>query len=334
MKALLMNSFRNRLVYSTLPIPDVSSLGLGDVLIKNKFSPINPSDLGWINGVYGKPATKKAVKFPIIPGFEGSGVVVESYSKKFQVNDTVFYYTEKGAWADYVISNENTCFKFGENAGTSTEDFLTHSTYFINPLTALCFIQLAEAKYYKRPHFAVVNTAANSNLGVMFTKLCKLKHIKLINVLKTKKGNEQNSEDTHYIDLSHPEYLMDLKKVCVDWNCQIGFDCIGGEFSGRLLSTMCSGAELYHYGSMSMRNLGGFAIEDLLFENKALKGFWLLYHIKDKHKELKNDMITALKLDKSVFDSKLNKIFSLEEHDEAIKTYKENMSQGKCIFKF
>jgi NADPH2:quinone reductase len=46
--------------------------GPGEVLVRVVASPINPSDLMFIGGLYG---FKKSL--PAVPGFEGSGTVVE-----------------------------------------------------------------------------------------------------------------------------------------------------------------------------------------------------------------------------------------------------------------
>src|SRR5262245_65864843 len=52
-----------------IPVPRP---GPGEVLVKVFASPINPSDLTFIQGLYG---FKKSL--PAVPGFEGSGTVVE-----------------------------------------------------------------------------------------------------------------------------------------------------------------------------------------------------------------------------------------------------------------
>src|SRR5690242_12134776 len=52
------------------PIPKP---GPGEVLIKVSASPINPADLMFMQGLYG---FKKPL--PVVPGFEGSGRVVEA----------------------------------------------------------------------------------------------------------------------------------------------------------------------------------------------------------------------------------------------------------------
>src|SRR5512143_3749985 len=52
------------------PVP-----GPGQVLVRMAATTINPSDLGFLQGSYGfqKP-------FPVVPGFEGSGIVVAAGS--------------------------------------------------------------------------------------------------------------------------------------------------------------------------------------------------------------------------------------------------------------
>jgi len=49
--------------------------GPGEVLVRVISSPINPSDLAFLRGLYG---FKKPL--PALPGFEGSGTVVEAGS--------------------------------------------------------------------------------------------------------------------------------------------------------------------------------------------------------------------------------------------------------------
>ena len=53
-----------------MPVPRP---GPGEVLVRVFASPINPSDLMFIRGLYG---FKKSL--PAVPGFEGSGTIVEA----------------------------------------------------------------------------------------------------------------------------------------------------------------------------------------------------------------------------------------------------------------
>lgn len=71
MRALTIVKYAKPLVFQQMPIPKVKS---GEVLIKMKASPINPSDLGFIHGVYG---CRRPTQFPVVPGLEGTGVIHE-----------------------------------------------------------------------------------------------------------------------------------------------------------------------------------------------------------------------------------------------------------------
>src|SRR5687768_6596982 len=73
MRAVQLLAYDGRpesLAATRIPVPRP---GPGQVLVRVAASPINPSDVAFIRGLYG---FKKPL--PTIPGFEGSGTVVES----------------------------------------------------------------------------------------------------------------------------------------------------------------------------------------------------------------------------------------------------------------
>src|SRR5215469_18454326 len=92
-----------------IPVPRP---GPGEVLVKVFASPINPSDLMFIRGLYGfrKP-------LPAIPGFEGSGTVVEAGSgmmARFLKGRRVACAAGDpnvvgGLWAEYLVTSAQLC---------------------------------------------------------------------------------------------------------------------------------------------------------------------------------------------------------------------------------
>ena len=73
MRAVQLRAYDGKpesIVVAEVPLPQPGS---GEVLVRIFASPINPSDLMFIRGLYG---FKKPL--PAIPGFEGSGTVVEA----------------------------------------------------------------------------------------------------------------------------------------------------------------------------------------------------------------------------------------------------------------
>ena len=58
----------------------------GQIRVAVSFSPINPADINYIQGVYGvKP------ELPAVPGLEATGVVLESNSDQVQTGDKIIY---------------------------------------------------------------------------------------------------------------------------------------------------------------------------------------------------------------------------------------------------
>ncbi len=68
MQAVLLEQPGGAPTVGQLPTPRP---GLGQVLVRMAATPINPSDLGFLQGSYGFQNP-----FPVVPGFEGSGTVV------------------------------------------------------------------------------------------------------------------------------------------------------------------------------------------------------------------------------------------------------------------
>ena len=75
MRALLLNSQR-RINLQSIEFPKL--INKKDVLIKVHYSPVNPSDLGFSQNVYGRFGHPH---YSIGLGFEGSGVIHQSEDK-------------------------------------------------------------------------------------------------------------------------------------------------------------------------------------------------------------------------------------------------------------
>ncbi|MGH7599761.1 MAG: alcohol dehydrogenase catalytic domain-containing protein, partial [bacterium] len=73
MRALQLRAYDGKPESLVLVEKSVPHPGKGQVLVKIAATPVNPSDAGFIRGLY---AMQK--KLPVTPGFEGSGTVVAS----------------------------------------------------------------------------------------------------------------------------------------------------------------------------------------------------------------------------------------------------------------
>ena len=293
------------------------------VLIKNAYGSINPSDLMFLRGLYG---IKK--KLPIIPGFEGSGIVekVGSEISHLKVGDRIACVSSvgDGTWGEYMVVEEENCIPL--LADVSLE---AGSSLFVNPMTVWAMVN----KALEEGHEGIVQTGGASALGKMVVRLCKEKNIPLISIVRREEQvkslheigaeNVLNSSDTRF----DRELLILSKKL----KTTFFLDAVAGEIAGKVLMILPANATLLSYGALSEEfipiNAGA-----MIFQNKSVQGFWLTHWIaaiglKQFHKE-------ALEVQKhltTIFATNINQIFPYEKGKEAVETYKNNMSAGKIL---
>src|SRR5262249_2346285 len=124
------------LSFARVPVP---SPGPGEVLIKMAASPINPSDLMFVRGLY---AFKKPL--PAIPGFEGSGTVVASgggimarmLAGKRVACAAADPKIAGGTWAEYLVTSAMLCVPLSKSL-----DLDQASMMLVNPLSAWALVQ-------------------------------------------------------------------------------------------------------------------------------------------------------------------------------------------------
>lgn len=86
MRAIQFMFYNSSLVLKEIPkisITKADSSLNAKYLVKVHYTPINPSDLGFIAGVYGR---YQDGIFPKIAGFEGSGVIVDAETEQARKN--------------------------------------------------------------------------------------------------------------------------------------------------------------------------------------------------------------------------------------------------------
>ena len=91
MRAISISKYGELLKMKSIPIPALSKPD--DLLIKVKYSPINPADI-FSYGVYGiKPP------LPVTMGMEGSGIIADSINPKNLIGQKVaFMVRNEGVW--------------------------------------------------------------------------------------------------------------------------------------------------------------------------------------------------------------------------------------------
>ena len=307
-----------------LPVPRPGS---GQVLVRVSASPINPSDLMFLRGVYG---FKKPL--PAVPGFEGSGTVVESgggtmsrFLKGRRVAcAAVDPKSSHGMWAEYVVTSAKSCIPLSK--GVTMEQ---GAMMLVNPLTAWALVDTARRGHHK----AIVQTAAASALGKMVVKLGRKFSIPVINVVRRVEQVSilEAMSAENVLNSNDEGFDRNLKKLCHDLGATIGFEAVSGEMSGRILRAQPDGSELLVYGALS---LSATQIDpmSLIFEGKRVRGFWLsewLRHL---------NVVSQVKIGRHVqgllgddLKTEIHARLPLEQVGSALEQYAANMTSGKIL---
>jgi NADPH:quinone reductase-like Zn-dependent oxidoreductase len=306
---------------------DVPVLGNGQVLVKMEYSSINPSDLSMLQGTY-----VNEPKYPVIPGIEGSGTVVAvgggiipavRMGKRVSCTSSADL---GGTWAEYVLTSAMHVIPAPESI-----DFKQASSLIVNPLTALAFVDIMT----KHKTNAFVNNAAGGALGKMLVALSQKENFNLVSIVRNENQEKALKElGTKYVlNSNEPNYIDNLQKLVKELNITLFFDALGGKSTNDFIHTGLEGSTVYLYSNLSEEK-SFFDTRILLQQQKEIKGFYLgnysskqgilktLKRIKKAHNLLKNELKTNIA-----------KTVELENVEEGIEFYKNNMSQGKVLLK-
>ncbi|WP_248924674.1 zinc-dependent alcohol dehydrogenase family protein [Paenibacillus hamazuiensis] len=160
----------------------------GEILVRMKARPINPSDLIPIRGAYAH-----RISLPAVPGYEGVGVVVDAGPgvSREMIGRRVLPLRGEGTWQEYVAAPARYAVPIPE----AVDDF-TAAQLYINPLTA--WVVSTETLQLTPGDVLAVN-ACGSSLGRIFAQLSKLLGFRLIAVTR----NGSHTEDLHKLGASH-----------------------------------------------------------------------------------------------------------------------------------
>lgn len=261
----------------TIPDPTGS-----DVVIKVEAAPINPSDLGVMfghadleNAAYspGKVVTRMpdaAVRIqaarhgiPQRVGNEGAGTVVAAGDDPLAqaLLGKRVACVPGGMYATYTIGDARTCMVLDDGI-----DAATGASSFVNPMTALTFLETLKAEGGK----ALVHTAAASNLGQMLVRLCREDGVGLVNVVRSAEqaATLRALGAEHVLDSTLPDFDDRLVDAIAQTGAMMAFDAIGGgTMAGRILSAMervaSRGLPYSLYGSLTPKKVYIYGMLDV-----------------------------------------------------------------------
>jgi NADPH:quinone reductase-like Zn-dependent oxidoreductase len=249
------------LALADIPLPALKS---GQVLIRVALSPVNPSDLFFVQGGYGQPRVQGQAA-----GFEGVGTVIAAEGNQGLLGRRVaFLGTVTGAWAQHAVSDAALCIPLRDDLGDPDGAALI-----VNPLTAVALIDRVKAAGAKS---CIIN-AAGSQLGRLMLGLARDEGIAAIAVIRRPaEADELRALGAAEVLVStSDDYPTATRAALKALKPRVLLDAVGDQVTADLFFAMPAGSAWVSYGKLSdtaptLSQMGQF-----IFMDKRIEGFWL-----------------------------------------------------------
>lgn len=325
MRALVLASYGPLpypLTATTRPVPKP---GRGEVLIRVAASPVNPSDLHFLEGQY---AYRK--QLPTVPGIEGSGQVVAVggglLARRLAGKRVAFAVASEasGSWAQYAVASAMSCFRLPSRISDEQG-----AMALVNPLAATGLIERVKGLRSK----AFISTAAASALGQMLWRSGEKQGLGVINVVRRPDQMDllKQRGARHIVNSGEPDFVDQLKDLSRRLNARVALDAIGGETTTQLLSALPPGGRLVIYGGLA-RQPSTLTPFDVAFGGKTIEGFYVPTWL--RHKSLPQLVLLQRRLPRQLdaeLRSEVRARVSLDEAPDAIDDYARAMTGGKLL---
>jgi NADPH:quinone reductase-like Zn-dependent oxidoreductase len=331
MRALLLEEYResitdalNGLMVGELPVPKLEK---GQVLVRIRAAPCNPSDLLLLQGKYG---TLK--KLPTVPGWECAGEVVASgggWLANWLNGKRVacaLRGDRNGTWAEYFVAKAVECIPLKRQI-----TFEQAASLIINPFTAFGLLDTAR----KGGHRAAVHTAGASQLGRMLQTMAAEENYPLINVVRREEQLEllRSLGAKHVINSSNDSFADELKALCARLGATVAFEAIAGNMTGTVMNAMPHDSFVYVYGALSEEPCGNIDPVQLIFHSKEVRGFYLGAWMRQRG--TLGILRTAGRIQRMIIDGRIESVVQrrvgFNEAKEGLTQYVQNMTKGKVL---
>lgn len=306
-----------------------------EILLKVHATTISPLDLSFIRGEYGDIQPDL---FPITPGFEGCGEIIkvgDDIDRNYVgcrcavFADPDHPGTFEGLWAEFHYTTIPNVMIFTKDVPWEWISFI------ISPLTAVGMLDTIK----KKDMHAVLQSGAASSVGLMFYKLCTQFGIQTINLVKDDSEYKLLKEihTPNIIKANTDEWENELHKLCDTLKAHVGFDCVGGDMTGKILNLLPDGSHLYHFGNLMEKNVGKIKSSDIIFKDKCLSGWWFLSWLRSlSQQELNywwNYIRDEIQNYSTTFETKISKQFIFADMNHALDYYTNHMNEGKVLIR-
>ncbi|QDU36470.1 Alcohol dehydrogenase [Maioricimonas rarisocia] len=308
------------------PVPQP---GPGQVRVRMLASPINPSDIMYVRGVYGRTP-----QLPATPGFEGVGVVEESGGGllgRLIVGKRVCTLTaDGGAWAEYAVVDAKKAIPLPSSL---TDE--QGATFFVNPATAL--IMTRKVLAVPKGEW-LLQTAAGSALGKMVIRLGAHYGFRTINVVRrTEKADELKNLGADVVLVFDPErdsaeeFAKQVRELTAG-GVQYAIDPVGGATGSAVVESLGNQASMLVYGTLSFEPLT-FSPRALMGHLAGIRGFWLGPWMEQQSLPAKLRIVSEIKrlIASGILGTDVAESVPLDSIQTAVATAQESGREGKVL---
>lgn len=265
MSALVIRSFGSPLsVLEYQRTEEMSELADGELCLKILASPINPADLNWIEGTYGKKP-----ELPATPGTEAVAEVVASRDAAFPVGMRVIFLDYAHGWQSQRVLRAHGLLPVPADLPWAELAMLK-----VNPATAWRMLHDFAAL---QPGDVVVQNAANSAVGRCVIQLAHALGLRTFNFVRDPETAEElralGADAIFRDDAEGQQQALEALRAEGRW-AQLALNAVGGESALRQCDLLADGAMQVTYGAMSRRPLT-IPNKHLIFRGLRFSGFWL-----------------------------------------------------------
>ena len=306
-------------------VPEPTADG-SQVRVRMLASPVNPSDLMMVRGVYAR-----LPQLPAVPGFEGVGVVEGGgglYGKYLQGKRVAVLASEVGKWQQFVAAPARQCVPLSDDLSLEQA-----AMFFVNPATAYVMTRQVLAP----PAGAwLLQTAANSALGRMVVRLGREYGFRTINVVRRSEqvaGLKELGAD-EVIATDREDLAAQIDRITEGRGVRFALDPVGGELGSTVAGHLAEGGRLLVYGTLSGEPLS-LSPRELMTPGAAVEGFWLARHMEalglvGKLKLVRK--VSAL-IRSGVLTAEVAQTFPLSQVQEAVQASEAPGKDGKILLK-
>jgi NADPH:quinone reductase-like Zn-dependent oxidoreductase len=301
-----------KLVESPDPEPKVN-----EVLIQITARNINPSDIMFIQGLYGIQP-----QLPSSAGFEACGVTITSGAKLPKGTRVIF--STAGTWKELISLPESSLIPIPDGMPDEVA-----CQAIVNPMTAYLMLEKSGLKHGDW----LLITAGASAFGKFAIQMAKEKGIKV--ACTVRHDSQKVFLEKLGADLvvnTEKEKLQKVVPAKTEGGVHVVFDAVGGVLGAKALATLRKDGLMMVFGSLSLENIplnSGL----MIFKSLRIEGFWLT--------SLMQEMEPTKRINafKNVFQFLMDKTsqidvaekYPLEEFAEAIKAYEKAGRNGKIL---